>query len=249
MESFANGFNYWSEEPARKLNLSVVGVMTKRRNWYPAEEMEQAASIVRAIEHHKYIITYGFSQGGYGAIKYSKILCATHVLAFSPQLSIDPNDVAKFDERFCSFFNADFNKNMAITTNDVAGIVRIFVDPADRRDFENSSRITELVKDCVAIPCFNIGHGTVRAVASTGALAELLSACKEGDLNPTRLKTLIRRHKKNTFAYLFALGQKAIRLSHLTLAGALYERAAKLNAKHPLLQDWCAALDERRAEA
>ena len=244
MDSFADGTNYWGEAPARKLNLSAIGVMTKARNWYPEREMALALEQIRPLLNYKYIITYGFSQGAYGAIKYSRLLGATHALAFSPQWSIDPSEVAIFDKRFCMHFDEELNSSMAVTAGDLVDSTFIFADPYDKRDYLHATRIAQTSNTAAVIPCFNLGHGTVRAISSANALNDILRACQDNGLGPAGMLRAIRTHKKNSFAYYFALGQRAIKFRHLTLSNNLYAKACAINGSHPYLVEWRAKLDK-----
>ena len=66
------------------------------------EAIEQA---VPAAAHARRL-TYGVSMGGYGALKYSRKLCADAALVFGPQYSIDPDLVGHFDSRYADFYIA-----------------------------------------------------------------------------------------------------------------------------------------------
>jgi hypothetical protein len=135
MESFANGRNYWGETVARNLNVSCIGVMTKTKNWFPLIEMDSiAANLKNIVKSYRYVINYGFSQGAYAALKYSMKISATHVLAFSPQWTIDPKLCGKFDLRFSAHFDERLHTGMEISRPDIWGTVCIFVDPYEKED-------------------------------------------------------------------------------------------------------------------
>jgi hypothetical protein len=245
MDSFANGRNYWAEALARGLNLSVIGIMTKAKNWFPAPDMADcAAAIAPLAARYRNVVAYGFSQGAYAAIKYSSALGATHVLAFSPQWTIDPEQTRPWDRRFAAFYDPALHADMAPRADDTAGIIRLFVDPCDRRDYPHAQRIAATSDRIRIVPCFNIGHGTVRAVSSTRTFAELLEICLNHGADITALAAIIRASKKRVFAYYYALGYAAIRRRHRAIAASLIARARAINPNHPELPAWQAALDK-----
>ncbi|MFW1860189.1 hypothetical protein ACG9HZ_16925, partial [Acinetobacter defluvii] len=86
----------------------VVGIMPNQQSWFPASSMlallEQLQPILKQF---KKIVGYGGSMGGYAAIKYSKSLQMTRVVAMVPQYSLDPNEVE--DKRYTDFYDATLN--------------------------------------------------------------------------------------------------------------------------------------------
>ncbi len=87
----ARDTRFFAETPLKKLGTAAVGIMAKRGNWYPSEHIKKASrAILDKINGYKVRILYGGSMGGYGAIKFSCLLRATHVIALCTQWSIDP---------------------------------------------------------------------------------------------------------------------------------------------------------------
>src|SRR5215472_2072133 len=205
MESFANGRNYWGQAAATNLNMSCVGIMTKAKNWFPSVEMNHIVpAIADMIKQYQHVVAYGFSQGGYAAIKYSMKIAATHVLAFSPQWTIDPKFTKEFDCRFSAHFDGNVHNEMHIMATDISGNVWIFVDPYETADVTHAKIIEKQVGYKCIIPCYNLGHGTVRAIASTNALARVLAECKLSNPTKSSMVRIIREQKKGTFAYYHA---------------------------------------------
>lgn len=243
MESYANGKTYWAESVARQAGLSCIGVMSKKKNWFPISDMLYAARIVTPIAlSFKHRVTYGFSQGGYAAVRYSKALSATHVLSFSPQYSIDPLAVGDFDTRFAEHYRPELHADMAVNATNVSGVVLLVVDPRDKKDLRNALLIEEAIGRSCLVPCYNIGHGTVRTVASHAGFIALLRCSLHED--QAAVAGLLRRLKKDTYAYQFALGQAAIKFKHFKLASSLFRRAQKISAHHPYNVGWKKALRE-----
>ncbi|MEJ0047638.1 MAG: hypothetical protein WDN04_17090 [Rhodospirillales bacterium] len=86
-------------------------------------------------------ILYGHSQGGYAAIKFSRALGATTVLAFSPQYSIDRRLIA--DERVNKYYTGQRHAGMWPEPRDTAGSIFLFYDPYDAADTAHANRIGE----------------------------------------------------------------------------------------------------------
>src|SRR5271168_4492658 len=86
----ASGLNFFAEAPTTKSEISCVGIMAKKGNWYPVESLKAAATALASIiQGYDRRITYGGSMGGYAAIKFSRLLGATEVISLCPQWSID----------------------------------------------------------------------------------------------------------------------------------------------------------------
>ena len=102
----AGGLEFWGDKLLERLGVGSVGVVSKRPNWYPQKDMEVACRLISGIADGRRLITYGHSQGGYGALKYARRLEAALSLAFCPQWSINPADVGAFDERYTKHFDA-----------------------------------------------------------------------------------------------------------------------------------------------
>lgn len=73
-----------------KQGFEAYHVIHTRNAWYQHSQMREALEAVRArIGGARPVITYGSSMGGYAAYRFSGVLKAARVIAFSPQYSID----------------------------------------------------------------------------------------------------------------------------------------------------------------
>lgn len=71
MEFIVHGREYWSNKPAERLGLSAIGIVSKTKNWFPQHSMTALKEVISEIlSKFDIVISYGFSQGGYGALKY-----------------------------------------------------------------------------------------------------------------------------------------------------------------------------------
>ncbi|WP_051357428.1 tetratricopeptide repeat protein [Azorhizobium doebereinerae] len=70
--------------------VEAYHVIPARNGWYQHPEMPEALAAVRArIGRDRPLVTYGSSMGGYAAYRFSGVLDAARVIAFSPQYTID----------------------------------------------------------------------------------------------------------------------------------------------------------------
>ena len=77
-----NGDQYWGQKLLEPLQVTVLGFVTPEPNWYPPDDMKGAIpAAIEAIAGRR-VVTYGFSQGGYGALKFSRALSASTAVAF-----------------------------------------------------------------------------------------------------------------------------------------------------------------------
>jgi len=160
--------------------FSIIDVATRTPNWFPADDMAALLPAILARVEGRFPrrVMFGFSQGGYGAIKFSRALHATTVVAFSPQISIDPRAVGQ--GRFASQFDFNRNAGMAITANDSAGQTYVFYDPYDEQDTLHAARIGKLIStNDIKLPFF--GLSTYRLFSTPESLRLILQLCQAND--------------------------------------------------------------------
>lgn len=185
---YSSSSSAWGGNLFLALGYSSLGFVSKRPNWFPAGSMKSALEVVvSVIEEYTKRITYGHSQGGYAAIKYSRPLGANAVLSFCPQYSISPEDLAQNDGRFVQYFTGH-EHSPRITGGDIASSVHsyMFYDPVHTQDKFNAEKILEAVPALAAIKVFGTGHSSVRPFASKKAIMELFTLALNGDVSGIR---------------------------------------------------------------
>lgn len=133
------------------------------------------------IGEYRSIVTYGASMGGYGALKHGAAFGATHTLAFSPQLSINPSELP-FEQRSNSFYRESIHKYMIAESSDLAPVVFAFFDPCLAADRNHIEILSLLKKDSHVIPCRRTGHFGIRLFASSERIRLLISWCTKETL-------------------------------------------------------------------
>ncbi len=106
MEMKANGSRFWGQRFCEKADISALGFISRRPNWFPAasvvKAVEATAPILRAAPER---ILYGHSQGGYAALRYRRRFNAAVAIAFCPQ-SLDRSEGRSFRWQVCTPFLA-----------------------------------------------------------------------------------------------------------------------------------------------
>jgi tetratricopeptide (TPR) repeat protein len=184
---FAEGTRFWGDAIVTKADITAIGIMAHRPNWFPEEEMSRAAHAIRAhFAGLSQVIGYGSSMGGYAAVKFSALFGMTHVLSFAPQWSIAPADVGSWDNRFLHRYDKWLNQNVAVQSKDVQGKVFLFYDPFLNVDEKNAQLIAERCSDVTTIKAYLTGHFPVETFKGTQAVMSLFEAALAGDIDAIR---------------------------------------------------------------
>jgi hypothetical protein len=231
--SLADGARFFADRAAQKLDLTCLGFMALEKNWYPATSIAAALpEIGYTLRAFSRRLVFGSSMGGYGAIKYSRMLGATDVVAYCPQWSIDPAECGPGR----SGYDAQFRPHMAgmgIRPDDISGTINIFYDPWDPTDSYHCGKIAE------AAPCMrgfrmpHARHHVLEGLKGTALTAAIWRGCMAGDLagvhrviQPARHKSSFRRQN-----LLLKIAERDP-MRALRLVIALRARAA-LSVAHP----------------
>ncbi|EGF93122.1 expE8 [Asticcacaulis biprosthecium C19] len=190
LNSLADGVNFFGKIVGQKANMTVIGFMAKRPNWYPDAQM---ASAIRSIEpdlsKFAHRVTYGSSMGGYGALKYSRMLNADAALALCPQWSIDPSLVGEFDQRYVDHFTPG-RTGTPIEGQDLCAEAFVFADPRYGPDHQHAVRM----KGATYITMPFVQHHVAGVLAGTNSCIALVTAALARDPNQIKsLSTALRR--------------------------------------------------------
>lgn len=220
----------WGSNVFLGLGYSSLGFVSKKPNWFPVGSMENAIkSISPTLLNYSKRVSYGHSQGGYAAIKYSRPLGVNAILSFCPQFSIDPEDLAYNDTRFVGYFVAK-GHSPKISCDDVAAEVPayIFYDPTHSQDKFNVEKILDAAPTLKTIKVFGSGHSSVRPFASGKSIGELFSLALRGDTSGVR--RLSYECKKKWVSRRAYLARSLVRIKQETAI-------AVLDGYHHLLND------------
>jgi tetratricopeptide (TPR) repeat protein len=155
--------------------------------------MEELCEAARPLfRQYRSICLYGFSMGAYGAIKYSRMIGAQTVVAFSPQHTIDPAQ-AYASRSYTRFFDQQIHRDVTIQPQDLGGNIFVFYDPFHKSDYHAVGHIASC-GDIRKIPVPFVGHTSVVPFTEARKGLDILRLCMEGDVGPLyRLSREVRR--------------------------------------------------------
>lgn len=189
---------FWGQAATEKLGINCIGLVPKHPHWYPVTDFEQILESIRPIvERFSEIICYGFSMGGYAALKFSTKLKAKHVLAFSPQASIDPGVVGVVDQRYVEFFSSELHSGMEIHPGECIDGALVVCDPGFAADVFHLGAI-RAVAQVRTVPLPRVKHQTIDVVASTDRLERVLRILRQGNQNAIDDLTLTLAEYRDT---------------------------------------------------
>lgn len=167
------GDRWWGAGLGRREGLDVIGVSSTAYDWYPRDTMAALLPVIRAAAKPA-IISYGFSMGGYGALKYASALGARGVLALSAQYSIDPAD-GTTGERGMTYFDPALHRDMRITPGDYPDGALLMWDPESPADHRHAAAIARL-PGIRPVRLRLAGHATAAIFSETGRLLPVAQA-------------------------------------------------------------------------
>jgi len=183
LNTLADGLRFFADGPADKADIATIGIVAKSGNWYPASALAAASDVInRHAASFPSRILYGSSMGGYGAIKFSKLLSATEVISLCPQWSLDISECNGFDPDWQDYFN-DRMTNMGIHQQDTAGRIFMFFDPYDKIDAFHATMIRANSDHVTALKVPRVAHHLMAVFAGTNNLLEFIDLCRTGNLN------------------------------------------------------------------
>lgn len=187
-----DGKTFAAASVAAKLGMPAIGIVSTEPNWFPEPDM---AELLPQLEPHLGIrskrLAYGFSMGGYGALKYSRAVGATAVLSLSPQSSVDPGFVP-WDHRYRKYIR-DFHRGERLKPGDAAGFICVIADlmhEDDRRHVD----IAHEVCGFDTVNALGVGHATFELFLSSNIMRDLFSHVLSQDL--LAIRSLVRERKR-----------------------------------------------------
>ncbi len=210
MLEMANGLTFSAEVPVSKNDITCLGIMAKRPNWYPRENLRKLRFAVGEwIKSYDERILYGSSMGGHGAIKASKLLGATTVVALCPQWSINPDDREAIRLGWEGAFDPSVMSDMKIQADDVNGTLFILSDPDHVIDENHRTMIAAVTASCVSIPVFSCDHHVAPVLAGSKNLQSIIDLCRRN--KPCDLLRLANKARRPHFARLRCLTERGLK--------------------------------------
>jgi hypothetical protein len=192
----ANGKTMWGQRVVDNADITAIGIRAKKSNWFPVSDMMQASSSIKArLTGYDSIVSYGSSMGGYGALKFGKLLGITHGLSFAPQWSIAPEDVGDWDKRFVHNFDATLHTDVSIKPSDLPEKSFVFYDPFMTADKINAERIFSSNKATIPIKTYLTEHFPITLFGGTKKVVDLVNLALVEDAD--QISERVRRYRKD----------------------------------------------------
>ncbi|TWB67802.1 hypothetical protein FBZ87_11345 [Nitrospirillum amazonense] len=183
------------------MGYSLYGVMSKSPNWFPRKDMEGAIRVINSDLQQSRplsIITYGHSQGGYAALRYSADLNAV-AIASSPQYTIDPAKSEGMAGPYYKFFDSSLHEEMEIRREHVKKGSVFFYDPIFEEDSWHARKIIEN-SDATPILAPFTGHATILHLIDTGAIDSIFNS-DQITIDAFSIRKKIRNHRGKSVIY------------------------------------------------
>ncbi|GGG25676.1 hypothetical protein GCM10010964_12030 [Caldovatus sediminis] len=236
----ADGHRWWPRRLAEAHDLDLLAVTASRVHWYPAEAMAALLPVAAAAAKPRRL-AFGFSMGGFAALKYGAALGASAAIAFSPQASIDPADAA-FDRRSRLHFLPALHRGHRVAAADLPAASLLAYDPLEPTDARHAALLAGL-PGVVRAPLAHAGHASIRVLSESGDAPALFALALDGRM--AEAARLVRAARRRAPTIWLALGMRAQLSGRAARAEALLARARELGAKPGRLIEAEAAAAER----
>lgn len=203
-----NASNYNGKLAIENLNISAIVFQPKSTNWYPSESMHAAINKLRTtidLSSFRNIVGYGASMGGFGALKFSHFLQATHVIAYCPQWSIDPNEANGANPGFSAYFRKEMSGH-GVKGHELAAYGRGIYIIYDPRHSIDNYHARSYLRECdrvIAIPLRGAGHDIPKILIGRVYFSELLRAVVSENKECAR-NLIVKKYRLSKFRYIGA---------------------------------------------
>lgn len=194
-----------------KRNWPVLRIQSARNDWFLNPDLEAALDTVAAIAaDYDSAVTYGFSMGGYGALRFAAAAGAARVVTISPQFSPAPERTpfeARWwkDRKLCDLRLDDLSH---LATPSAPTIVAAY-DPLQGPDRLQAELIRKSCHDFFALPLPFGGHPATQTILQGDRLGAFSEALLTGPLDRAALLAPHKRARRLARHYAEALARAA----------------------------------------
>jgi hypothetical protein len=199
----------------------VLRVQTARNDWFLNPDLEAALDIVAAIaSEYESAVTYGFSMGGYGALRFARAAGAARVVTISPQFSPVAARVpfeARWwqDRKRCDPGLDDLSH---LARPDAPPVVAVY-DPLQGPDRLHADLIRGACARFFALPLPFGGHPATQTIQQGDRLGSFAAALLTGPLDRAALIAPHKRARRKAEHYARAIARAADRRANRPGAG------------------------------
>lgn len=222
----------WGAPIFQKAGFSVLGFVARSPHWFYAADTAPLIERTRPVlSRFGKIVPFGWSMGGYAALKYGRTVGADVAVAFSPQISIAPGAVGSFDRRFQRHFHAARHDSMTIRAEDICRRPLVVYDPLDAIDRGHAKMLVALGPAVVAVPAPGGARIGPMPLIEANLMTDFLKAAQEDGTVPAtaaRVRHLFRRARRVSPSYWRGLAEALRMRRRPGAAVACYRNALAL---------------------
>lgn len=218
-------------------DITCIGITSSSKNFFISPEIFEIEKQTRQLRsRYSEVVILGVSMGAYAAIKYSKLFGATRVISFSPQYSLDADELELDEEQrvhlrggmlLHRIVRREEHKTMAPKPHDIQGSIVIIYDTKEIIDEFAAAMFAKALPSIRTIGLRHIGHIAVDMYEQDVSFLRLLRLVREDDGNELE-KFLVEKLKRNVRYIVSVLNEAARRKPHMALRA--------LNSQNPIVR-------------
>lgn len=193
---------------ARGAGMAHLFVQSRANDWFiNPETPDLEAALEPLARRHVRRVAMGFSMGGYGALRFARVLGLQQVALISPQVSIDPGQVP-WDPRYradSQGFNPDLGDLARRAAPGLKGV--LIYDPFRPLDARHAARIAALFPALHLTRYALGGHPATRVLGEGAGVGPLQARLIDGGLTRAGALALHRRARRGSQLYRTKLAQ------------------------------------------
>ena len=195
---------FWNKEPVRGMirnGFAQLHLQSLNNDWYINSETQALERTLHGIcGNYDRVVAMGFSMGGYAALRLSEALRLDHVLAISPQFTIEPGVVAhnrQWSE--AKHYDAALGDLTRHGRRDLRGVV--VLDPFRKMDLNHALHIQAAFPKITLCRLACGGHPASQVIGQSGGLWKLHKMLGAGRLTAARVQALHRSGRRESPTY------------------------------------------------
>lgn len=176
-------------------------IQPRNNDWYINSETKALARSLKELANgFQDVSAMGFSMGGYGALRFSRALRLSRLIAVSPQYTIAPG-VVPYDRRRkeAEAFDEALGDLIRYGRHGVQGVV--LFDPFRKMDLSHAMFIQAVFPDLQLCRLSCGGHPASQVIREGGSFWDLQSMLRDGPLNAARVLDLHRSRRRLSRTY------------------------------------------------